>query len=274
MFALQLSGASNQLKVEKNNFGDPIIIVGNDTPEKTLLYKIKAHNKSGKSYFVDIPYENGPLISLLTQKHGFSFYHGDDERARLIKRLDVDIPNPLTDNSGAQVVLTREIDGRPHALFTIEKNQKYAVWPGGMSKPGEQARKTAVRELEEELNIKVSPEELIFLGVLHRTKTGYGATHHQYVFHAPNIDQEITPDGKEVLKVIWAPIRKVLDQRMVDNKPLRDHKHQILLCLHRISQGRSPNIPSCWSLPDFRQQDKPEAEKDPNDTMYFYSAIN
>ncbi len=236
---LQLNGASDQLKVEKNKFGDSIIIVGDNTPEKTLLYKIKAHNESSKSYFVDIPYTNGALTTLLIEKHGLSFYSGDNEKTRLVKRLDVDIPDFLTGNSGAKVVITRKIDGVLQALFTIEKDKKYAVWPGGMSNKSERVFDTAIRELKEELGLKLSPEHLTFFGILETTRAGGVPTNHTYVFHAPYNGQDITPDGKEVLKFVWASIKQVLKEGSVSGMPIREHKKSVLQALQDGDEGVS-----------------------------------
>ncbi len=242
--------------IEHNDYGDIIVNVKPGCTEQELINAIKDLDKT---FFVNLPQHH--LMEVLAQQ-GATYFHGNNKRILCIKRIDVDIPEALTCNSGAKVYLTKEIAGILHVLFTKEYNRNFLTSPGGTLDPGERICDVAVRELKEELGIDVALEALRFLGILHRTGVAYGATHHQYVFYADYDEQEITPDGKEIEAYYWIPIDEALKGEY-NGYPIRQDK---IVALHMLKKGIRGT--RCLHLSDFRQNNK--GSKDPSDVMDFY----
>jgi len=68
-----------RLKLEKNDYGDPIILVQNGCTQEKLNVAIK---EITRSFFVYVPYGEGAFVKFLIDQ-GFVFYHGDNEKACL-----------------------------------------------------------------------------------------------------------------------------------------------------------------------------------------------
>ncbi len=247
---------SKHYDVETNDYGDVIVNVKPGCTEQELINTIKDFDKT---FFVNLPQH--PLMEILEQ-HGVTFFHGNKKRTLCIKRIDVNIPEALTCNSGAKVYLTKTVAGVLHVLFTKENGRSFLTSPGGMLDPGERMCDVAVRELKEELGVEISVEALRFLGVLHRTDVAYGATHHHYIFCTDYDGQEIKPDGKEVEAYYWIPIDEALKGEY-NGHPIRQDK---IVALHMLKKGIRGT--RCVQLPDFRQNNK--KLKDRNDVMDFY----
>lgn len=81
-------------------------------------------------------------------------------------------PEQFRVNSVVFVVLTRENHGEREILLQLRKNTSYM--PGmydlsasGKVEPGEPASAAAIREAEEEIGVKIKPEDLHFFHVHH-----------------------------------------------------------------------------------------------------------
>jgi len=240
---------AHSFHIEYNKYSDPIICLHSDSTQQDLLDAIQ---NTPRSFFVQVPYECGLLVSILTH-NGCTVYHADNERILFKKEIDRELPNPYTCKSGTNVLITKKVDGRLYALFTIEQGKPNATWPGGMLRPGERMRMTGVRECKEEIGLDIDPQEMRFMGVLHRINDPYGATMHEYLFHVPYNGQEIIPDGKEVLEAVWVPVDEAI-AGFAAGRPIREHKRQLL---EAIYNGKFGTI--CLELPEWPSLDQ---EKD------------
>ena len=63
-------------------------------------------------------------------------------------------------------------DGQGRCLLVRKRGTEYFMQPGGKPEIGEASEAALIRELEEELNFLVSPEELVPVG-LSFVKTGF-----------------------------------------------------------------------------------------------------
>jgi len=228
------------LKIEQNNYGDPIIVVHDDCMQADLAAEMDTITRS---FFVRIPYDKGALIPFL-KSQGCSFYYANNQEVWLKKEIDVELTNPFTCASGTNVLITKKVDDRLYALFTIEKGKKYATWPGGMLNPGERMRLTGIRECKEEISIEIDPNRMSFLGVLHRRNGKFGSTIHEYYFHTEYDGQDIIPNG-EVLKAVWIPAYEAI-KGFVEGMPIREHKRRILEEVYNGARGRP-----CVEMPEW-----------------------
>lgn len=268
LFALLLTSHiwPAELRIEKTDTNDPVIIVGNNCPQRALLYKIKACKARGETYFVDIPHTQAALIDLLINTHGLEHFYSDNGRTRLIQRLDIDIPAPLTCRVEVTIILTQTIEKIPHVLFIKEAamEPEKLTLPGGMINQGEKIIDAASREITEHLGITVSPRALLLLTILDRCIKDYGITHQEYIYRAPYNGQQIKLNNK-IESYQWVPISQLFKNEQDHETSNGEHALKIWQALQNTCSG----IP-CQRILDIRQQDKAFHLKDSADLMDFY----
>lgn len=112
-------------------------------------------------------------------------------------------------NHGALVAMWHE------GKILLVKNSylDYFSLPGGYIKSGESAVAAAVRELREEINLEVEPDQLCF--ALERTQEWQGRPDHVVIF---NLELETMPkikvDNREVVAAEWVTAEEVLKRTL------------------------------------------------------------
>ncbi|WP_054179542.1 NUDIX hydrolase [Trabulsiella odontotermitis] len=100
----------------------------------------------------------------------------------------------------AAAILT---DGKGHLLLVRKRGTAYFMQPGGKIEPGEDAQSALIRELREELNIEVSPEELKPLGEFTDIAANEpGHLIHASMFSTERCIQEVRP-AAEIEEILW-----------------------------------------------------------------------
>ena len=141
-----------------------------------------------------------------------------------------------------RVLLTK----RPTHL-TRHKGQ-YAL-PGGRLEPGETPEVAALRELEEELGLKL--EKVSVLGRLddYPTRSGFLIT--PVVMWGP-AEAEVSPDPNEVAKVFYIPLSELNSPELPEFHPKNAGEHPILSIKLPTTQG-SVFAPTAAVLYQFRE---------------------
>lgn len=229
--------------------------------------------------YVQVPYHQIYLCDLL-HKAGFKYdtnwfvpVEGKEERQDIgqqwIIRHESSVPAQASFTHTARVI-----------LFDREKNvlqvQKGAIktFPGGISDPGEPSVLTAIREVEEEVGIKIQKEKLFVVETIERQAKSdscgpkaAGDTIFYYGYAIENKD-ELGPLTLQVEEIKWAGWRHY-EEILADKKGTGEH---IRLALNAIFKGSENNTSFSFQVPDFHIQSRPEkkleASKIWNETMH------
>ncbi|MDJ0869208.1 MAG: CoA pyrophosphatase [Myxococcota bacterium] len=117
---------------------------------------------------------------------------------------------PLADRRAAAVALVLVPDdaGRPCFVLTRRAprlNRHAGQWalPGGRTDPGESAQEAALRELEEEVSLRVAPDAVLGLLDDYPTRSGYVITP---VVVWGGVAPELRPDPAEVAEIHRVPL--------------------------------------------------------------------
>jgi 8-oxo-dGTP pyrophosphatase MutT (NUDIX family) len=154
----------------------------------------------------------------------------DDLRARLAGNLQRFVRRPLDSDAGrpaavavvvlpdpesnATVVLTRRASG-------LRRHGGQWACPGGRLDPGETPEAAALRELEEELGLPLSPDDI--LGLLDDLPTRSGFVITPVVLWGPP-DADLRPDPREVAGAYLVPVEDLLEpaNRVLQTIPQSD----------------------------------------------------
>lgn len=246
-------------------YKDPIITVTGRCDTEDLFAEVA---KQRVSFFVELPLASAGLSATLVEKYGMKFYYADEKRIQYVKSVkDAPIPDLLTSVNAVKIFISRIVDDKLQVLFTKEKGRSAASLPGGNVDLQEVTHKAALRELYEELGLRLNLDQLYYLGTLNREKVyEFQVTYNETLFHLPyDGKQPIVPDGKEVKDITWEYVDDVLKSGQATNLPVLVHHMAIL---KNLSEGRHGK--TCVELLDHRQMSK--ANKNPHDIMIFYPA--
>ncbi|AVL84087.1 NUDIX domain-containing protein [Klebsiella oxytoca] len=95
------------------------------------------------------------------------------------------------------------VDGQGRCLLVRKRGTEYFMQPGGKPEIGETPEAALIRELEEELNFSVSPEELVPVGRFTDTAANEpGHTVSADIFQIATNRANFTPTA-EIEEVIW-----------------------------------------------------------------------
>jgi 8-oxo-dGTP diphosphatase len=121
--------------------------------------------------------------------------------------------------NGALVVLWHE----SRCLLIRNSYVSYFSLPGGYVKSGESATQAAVRELREEVGLRVNPEQLVF--GREETHQWAGKTDHVVLFDLHvNAAPTVTIDNREVIAADFFTVEEALKLTLFP--PLRRHLEQ------------------------------------------------
>lgn len=94
-------------------------------------------------------------------------------------------------------------DGKGRLLLVRKRGTAYFMQPGGKIEPGESAQSALIRELKEELNLELSPEELTLLGEFTDIAANErGHLLHACMFSTERCIQEVRP-AAEIEEILW-----------------------------------------------------------------------
>jgi 8-oxo-dGTP pyrophosphatase MutT (NUDIX family) len=128
------------------------------------------------------------------------------------------------------IAVTSDQAGRPAFFLTRRAprlNAHSGQWalPGGRLDPGEDAITAALREMDEEIGVRVEPDHV--LGVLddYVTRSGYCMTP-VVVWAGPDVEAVANPS--EVAQIFRIPLADTLEDRFVEMLPVAGSEHPMV----------------------------------------------
>ena len=128
------------------------------------------------------------------------------------------------------IAVTSDEAGRPAFFLTRRAprlNAHSGQWalPGGRLDPGEDAITAALREMDEEIGVRVAPDHV--LGVLddYVTRSGYCMTP-VVVWAGPDVEAVANPS--EVAQIFRIPLADTLEDRFVEMLPVAGSEHPMV----------------------------------------------
>lgn len=128
------------------------------------------------------------------------------------------------------IAVTADEEGRPAFFLTRRAprlNAHSGQWalPGGRLDPGEDAITAALREMDEEIGVRVEPDHV--LGVLddYVTRSGYCMTP-VVVWAGPDVEAVANPS--EVAQIFRIPLADTLEDRFVEMLPVAGSEHPMV----------------------------------------------
>ena len=150
------------------------------------------------------------------------------------------------------LAVTADEDGRPAFFLTRRAprlNAHSGQWalPGGKLDPGEDAITAALREMDEEIGVRVAPDHV--LGVLddYVTRSGYCMTP-VVVWAGPDVEAVANP--AEVAQIFRIPLAEAMQDRFVEMLPVEGSEHPMV----RINVAdRQMHAPTAAVVYQFRE---------------------
>jgi len=136
-------------------------------------------------------------------------------RDLLARNLSGLTPNVVVDPklkaAAVAVAVLEEADGAPAFILTrrsaaLRRHARQWALPGGRLDPGENAMEAALREMEEEIGLRLTPEALIGRLDDYPTRSGYNIT--PFVFWA-GASPRLTPNPDEVHALYRIPLEEL-----------------------------------------------------------------
>jgi len=150
------------------------------------------------------------------------------------------------------IAVTGDEGGRPCFFLTRRAprlNSHSGQWalPGGRLDPGEDAIAAALREMEEEIGVRVGPESVLGLLDDYVTRSGYCMTP-VVVWAGERV--EATPSPDEVAQLFRIPLSETLADDFVEMLPIEGSCHPMIRL--RIA-GRQMHAPTAAVIYQFRE---------------------
>lgn len=245
-----------------DNFHVELSSIQEANPDDLKNFLIQASSQNPESaVFINIPHEVNQLNSRILQA-GFSPLIIDKEKTQWMIRNKSPMPEPATATAGARVILK---DHKNNLLVIEDKHiQGRWIFPGGSVEQKELPVLAAARELQEEVGLIVQPRDLTEVCRLTRTSANrYGYSDYAHFFMAKKCTGILTIDPKEISQAHWLPIDELASKESINN--LKITPFMKALVAHVKNECKTS---SSECIPDFRQLNKKEGEKDPKDLMY------
>lgn len=259
------------VQYEKNNFGD-IFPLWQEIPLENLSEKLSNFIVSLKNsvknspFIIVVPHNKALAIQAIKETNFFLLYHADNNKTEWIFKNGSSIPEPYTSTLGAQVFIVNEKDNT--VLVIQEKTRsKFLGFPGGTSDFKELIRKTAVREVKEELDLDIDSNDLELFAIENSVKTNrFGANNVDYFFtiSSDKVKGEINPDPQEIIRAFYAQLKDIAEGKSIEG--LGGSEAQAMMAQHLLNNRSSSYVKT---LLDFRQINKKESEQGKNDVMIF-----
>lgn len=191
-----------------------------------LLESMKDETKT--AFKIEIPHEDATTI-IHVKNAGFKLYCADDNKTTWLVKNEAMIPEIFNAYGGVQVYPVR--DGK---LLVMEEKFKQGLvtFVAGQVNSFEFPRDAACRELFEELNLVVKPENLkLFCSRIRIKANREGATNYDYFFVVENFEGELKPNPDEVLQSFWVPL-----ENLIDTESIVSPNGKILTCSPMVSE--------------------------------------
>ena len=201
---------------------------------------------------------NEPPFNFLHDQMNFTV----DDSLKLLLRENLSSLNRITHEEGelrhaavAIVVIQRSVeDSHPYVLLTrraakLRKHAGQYALPGGKVEPGESAKQAALRELWEELGLKLSEENVMGLLDDYSTRSGFRITP-VVVWAGPN--QKLVPSADEVAEVFHISFDELNEEKL----PILDYtgeSEKPVLSVYLSTLGHEVYSPTAAILYQFRE---------------------
>jgi 8-oxo-dGTP pyrophosphatase MutT (NUDIX family) len=212
---------------------------------------------------IEIPHDKAAAI-IHVKNAGFKLYSADDNKTNWVLKKEAMMPEVFNAYGGVQVYPIKN-----NKILVMEEKFKQGLvtFVAGQVNSHEFPRDAAVRELHEELNIKVNPDKLkLFASRIRMKANKEGATNYDYFFVINEFDEsELKPNPEEVLQVFWVELDELKNNKTItspDGKVLKTSPMVPLIAEHLLS-----NLNTHFEkIPDCRQWNKERV--DPNDNLH------
>ena len=254
------------IQYTRNNFGDIFPQWHNISHEKLstqlALFVDQLKNKFPETPFiVEVPHEKAAAINLI-KKAGFSFYAANNDKSEWIYKNNSSIPAPYTTSIGSGVCIRKD-----DTILVIEEKTRrgYIGFPGGTADEKEDLRAAAVRELKEEVNLDINPNDLTLFALINRVNINRfhaNGTDHHYVIDYSKVAGDLKPISSEIVQLFYAPLEDIAKQIPINGllvDPAMAAQAQHLLNKNSHSHHEI--------FLDYRQFFKKESERNHDDTM-------
>ncbi len=250
---------------KKNSFGDFYLSL-EDIQESAVSEKLKTFvaNYIGpnpqKAFIIHLDIENFSFVPSLVEA-GFKHHFTDEKHTEWIIRNDSEVPYPLTNISGAMILLID--NGRVLVVEDVTRPNEWG-FPGGQVMPGEFAEATAIREAQEEVGFTIDEKDLKFIADIQRIHVSkYNSNQSSKVYMAQKYTGELNIQESEIKQAQWVPIKTLLEEKKFCGLILDEYSKMIL---QHVANGLQSV--GRFELPDLRQLWKVDENKNPKDILY------
>jgi ADP-ribose pyrophosphatase YjhB (NUDIX family) len=251
---------------KKNNFGD-IFPQWQEIPHEKLSERLSNFVNLFKDtvpetpFIVEVPHEKAAGLDAI-KKAGFIFYHGNNDKSEWIFKNNSSIPEPYTSVIGTQLFIRKN-----NTVLVMEEKTRpgFVSFPGGTADFNELTRNTAVRELKEEVNLDVHPNDLALFAIINTVKINRfnaNSANYYFVVDHSKISGELLPNPNEVIRTFYVQLENLAAEKPVNG--LAVIPSIAALAQHLLNK----NAPSHHeALLEYRQLRKKDSERNQNDTM-------
>jgi len=217
----------------------------------SLIEQFKTQTKSALK--ITIPHTQAAAI-IHVKNAGFELHFADNNKTDWILKKESMVPEIMNAYGGVQVFVRRN----SRILIMEEKFKKGLVtFVAGQVNSHEFPRHAAVRELEEEVGLKVDPQDLELFASRIRIKANKeGATNYDYFFVVDKFDEsQIKPNPEEVLQLFWINLSELITTDIVvsPNGTILKTSPMVKLVAHHLYYGTNSKY---YIIPDCRQWHK------------------
>jgi 8-oxo-dGTP pyrophosphatase MutT (NUDIX family) len=240
-----------------NQFGD-IFPKWDSIPLEQLTSSLlilieKFENQPKSALKITIPHTQASAI-IHVKNAGFKLHFADDNKTDWILKKEAMVPEIMNAYGGVQVFVRRN----NRILIMEEKfKQGLVTFVAGQVNSHEFPRNAAIRELEEEVELKVDSKDLkLFASRIRMKANKEGATNYDYFFVVDKFDEsEIKPNPEEVLQLFWINLSELINTDIVvsPNGTILKTSPMIKLVAHHLYSGTNSKY---YIIPDCRQWHK------------------
>lgn len=252
---------------KKNNFGD-IFPQWQDIPSAQLTERLSTFVNLLKDelqetpFIVEVPHAKAGNIDAI-KNAGFTFFHCNNDKSEWIFKNGSSIPDPYTSVIGTQILIRKD-----DMVLVMEERTRpgFVSFPGGCVDFNELTRITAMRELKEEINLDVHPNDLTLFAIVNTVKInrfGANSANHYFVVDHSKLSGELIPNPSEVVRTFYAPLQDLANQTPVDGLVVIP---SIAALAQHLLNKNAPSHHEAFSN-DNRLFSKKDSERNPNGTM-------
>lgn len=207
------AGRFNATEILANNT-DPVVL------RETILKAEEANELGAVWCYIDS--KDMLNFNLLANVLKYTFHHLDHSKNQFVfykwnnPTLDNKVPDYATAIGGARAMVLTEDETKVLFVYEEAYNKKLWRYPSGGVNKGELAIDCMLRELNEELGIKLENITIKLVGGYNQKSARYGEINDYFYTFVVNIPigTQIKPDGHEVLGARWLDVNDVLSDKI------------------------------------------------------------